>query len=222
MKENFPIFISFIGGFLSFFSPCILPLLPIYLSYITGYTIKEIKEDEISYKKVIISSLFFIFGFTIIFVFLGASSTFIGNFVVKNKKFLKFLGGILIIIFGLHLSGILRIKRFYLQKGIKFKKFNFGYLNAFTLGIGLASTWTPCVGPILSSILILSSMESTLSKGIILLIFFSIGMGLPFLILSILIKKFSSFLYIISKHFRKFEIFLSILLIFFGLILIFS
>ncbi|MCM8786340.1 MAG: cytochrome c biogenesis protein CcdA [Candidatus Omnitrophica bacterium] len=223
MIENYSILLSFIGGVGSFFSPCVLPLIPIYISYITGYSIEELKEGQnLSYKKILISSLFFIIGFTIIFTSLGASSTFIGNFIGTKKIIFRFIGGAIMIIFGLHILGILKIKKLYQEKRIRIKKFNYRYMSAFFLGIALAGAWTPCVGPVLSSILILASMEKTIKRGIILLFFYSLGIGIPFIIISIFLKNTILFLNKIKKHFRKIEIFMGLLLIFLGIFLIIS
>lgn len=220
MIKNYSVFISFIGGIISFFSPCILPLIPVYLTYITGYSFEELKEKkEFSYRKVLISSLSFILGFTIIFVLLGVSSTFLGNLINRKKDIIRYIGGALIIIFGLHILGILKIKKLYQEKRIKLKKFEYGYINSFLIGIGLASAWTPCVGPILSSILILASMEETLKKGILLLFFYSMGMGVPFILISIFLKKITSFLNRAEKHFKKIEILMGFFLIFLGVLL---
>lgn len=221
MIKNYSIFISFIGGIISFFSPCILPLIPVYLTYITGYSFEELKEKrELSYRKVLISSLSFILGFTLIFVLLGASSTFLGNLINRKKDIIRYIGGALIILFGLNILGILKIKKLYQEKRIKLKKFEYGYINSFLIGIGLASAWTPCVGPILSSILILASMEETLKKGILLLFFYSMGMGVPFILISIFLKKITSFLNRAKKHFKKIEILMGFFLIFLGVLLI--
>ncbi|MCM8767474.1 MAG: cytochrome c biogenesis protein CcdA [Candidatus Omnitrophica bacterium] len=221
MHNNLSIFICLIAGISSFFSPCILPLIPIYFSYITGYSFEELfKKDGITYFEILIPTLFFIFGFTIIFTLLGASSTFIGNLIVKKKEILRYIGGGLIIFFGLHIIGVIKIKKLYFEKKINLKKKLSGYLGSFILGIGLAAGWSPCIGPILSSILILSSMEDTVRKGILLLFFYSIGLGIPFILISIFIKRTLFFLNKIKKHYRKIEIIIGLLLILFGLLLI--
>ncbi|MFN4226991.1 MAG: cytochrome c biogenesis CcdA family protein [Candidatus Ratteibacteria bacterium] len=221
MVENYSILFSFIGGIGSFFSPCILPLIPVYISYITGYSLEELKEKEnLSYKKILISSIFFIIGFTFIFTLLGASSTFIGNFLGTKKTTFKYIGGAIMIIFGLHILGILKIKKLYQEKRIKIKKFNYRYISSFFLGVGLAGAWTPCVGPVLSSILILASMENTIKRGMLLLFFYSLGMGIPFILMTIFLKKTIPFLSKIKRHFRKIEVFMGCLLIFLGFFLI--
>ncbi|MGC8976192.1 MAG: cytochrome c biogenesis CcdA family protein [Candidatus Ratteibacteria bacterium] len=221
MIKNYSTIFSFLAGIGSFFSPCILPLIPVYISYITGYSFEELKNTErLSYKKILSSSLSFVFGFTFVFILLGASSTFLGNLIGTRKNIMRYVGGALIILFGIHILGIIKIKKLYQEKRLKFKKFNISILNSFIVGFGLATSWTPCVGPVLSSILILSSMEETLKRGILLLFFYSIGMGIPFILISIFINRIISFLNKVKIHTRKFEIFIGFLLIASGIFLI--
>ena len=222
MYKDYSIFLSFFAGFLSFFSPCILPLIPIYFSYITGYTIGELEKNEISYMKVFLTSLFFVFGFTTVFVLLGASSTFLGKIVSEKRGVLRVSGGIFLIFLGLHLVGVVKIKKLYYEKKIKIKNIKINYLGAFIFGIGFSAGWTPCVGPVLSSILILSSMQQTIKKGIILLSFYSLGIGLPFIIISLLVKKIFIVLNRIKKYYRLIEIILGSLIIIWGFLLLFN
>jgi len=222
MYKDYSIFLSFFAGFLSFFTPCILPLIPIYFSYITGYTIGEMEKNDISYIKVFLTSLFFVLGFTTVFILLGLSSTFIGKIISEKKEVLRIVGGIFLIFFGLHLTGILKIKKLYHEKRFKIKKIKIDYLSAFIIGIGFSAGWTPCVGPVLSSILILSSMQQTIKKGILLLFFYSLGIGLPFVIISLLIKKIFIFLNRIKKYYHLIEIILGSLLIMWGFLLLFN
>ena len=220
MYKNYSIVFSFFSGILSFFSPCILPLIPVYISYITGYTINELEKNEISYVKIFLTSLFFVLGFTTVFISLGASSTFIGKIISEKREILRIIGGIFLILFGLHLTGILKIKKLYYEKRLKIKNVKINYLGAYILGISFSAGWTPCVGPVLSSILILSSMQQTIKKGILLLFFYSLGIGVPFIIISLLIKKIFLILNKIQNFYRAIELILGSLLIFFGLLLL--
>jgi len=222
MYKNYSIFFSFFAGILSFFSPCILPLIPVYFSYITGYTINKLEKNEISYVKVFLTSLFFVLGFTTVFISLGASSTFIGKIISEKREILRIIGGIFLIFFGLHLTGILKIKKLYYEKRLKIKNVKMDYLGAYILGIGFSAGWTPCVAPVLSSILILSSMQQTIKKGVILLFFYSLGMGLPFIIISLIIKKIFLILNKVKNFYRVIEIILGSLLIIFGFLLLFN
>jgi len=199
-----------------------LPLIPVYISYITGYTISELEKNEISYVKVFLTSLFFVLGFTTVFVLLGASSTFLGKIIFEKKEVLRIIGGIFLIFFGLHLMGILKIKKLYYEKKFRIKNIKINYLGAYILGIGFSAGWTPCVGPVLSSILILSSMQQTIKKGILLLFFYSLGIGVPFIIISLLIKKIFLILNKVKKFYKVIEIALGNLLIIFGFLLLFN
>lgn len=221
MFKNYSIILSFVGGVISFFSPCILPLIPLYFSYMTGISLEKIKEEKIlNYKKILLPTICFIFGFTLIFVILGTSFSFLGKFIFNNKKVLSYISGIIMIILGLHISGFIRIEKLYEEKRIKLKKLNYGCLSSFLIGIGLASGWTPCVGPILSSILLLASNQETIEKGILLLFFYSLGIGVPFLTISLFIQKIFIILKKIQKIYKKIEIFSGFLLVISGLYLI--
>lgn len=223
MVREYSVILSFLGGIASFFSPCILPLIPVYISYLTGYSIDQFKESEkISNLKIFLVSIFFILGFTFVFTLMGASATFLGKFIISKKKLLRYIGGTFIILFGLHLLGILKIKKLYSEKKLKIKKLLPGYFYAFLVGVGFSAGWTPCVGPILSSILIIASNQETVLKGIILLFFYSLGIGIPLIIISLLLKKFYIIFSGFKKHYRKFEIFTGFLLILLGFLLIFN
>ncbi|HRR96112.1 MAG TPA: cytochrome c biogenesis protein CcdA [Candidatus Ratteibacteria bacterium] len=215
--KSYSLGISFVAGVLSFLSPCILPLIPIYISYITGISIEQLQESK-NTLKIFIISLFFISGFTLIFVLMGASATAIGNFILKKKNILRIIGGIIIIIFGLHLIGILKIKKLYTEKKIVLKNKKTGYLSSFLLGMAFSAGWTPCVGPVLSSILIIAANEKTVLRGIILLFTYSIGIGIPFLITSLLLNKLLNFFNKIKKHYRAIEIIMGFLLVILGVL----
>ena len=215
--KSYSLGISFVAGVLSFLSPCILPLIPIYISYITGISIEQLQESK-NTLKIFIISLFFISGFTLIFVLMGASATAIGNFILKKKNILRIIGGIIIIIFGLHLIGILKIKKLYTEKRIVLKNKKTGYLSSFLLGMAFSAGWTPCVGPVLSSILIIAANEKTVLRGIILLFTYSIGIGIPFLITSLLLNKLLNFFNKIKKHYRVIEIIMGFLLVILGVL----
>ncbi len=192
-SQNLSIFVSLSAGLLSFLSPCILPLLPSYISYITGISFERFKEIE-SNKKLrniaAIHSLFFILGFSIIFVALGISITYLGSFFGINQVVLRRVGGILVILFGLHITGILNIKFFQFEKKAQLKTRPIGYFGSVLIGMVFAAGWTPCMGPILSSILIYATTSGDIKRAVVLLIFYSLGLGIPFFISSILINNF--------------------------------
>jgi cytochrome c-type biogenesis protein len=214
--------VSFIAalsaGLLSFFSPCILPLIPTYLSYMLGDYAKAKKRDK--NLSLIIRSLSFISGFTVIFILLGLSATFLGKFLIRNQSLLTTIGGIIIIIFGIHLTGIFEIKYFYREKKFELPHYLKGNLKAFAMGIVLAVGWTPCIGPILSSILIAASSRANIAEGGLLLFFYAIGLAVPFFLTAVfmdyLLPKFKAF----NKYLPVVNKITGTLLIIFGLMMV--
>lgn len=220
--ENISIFVAILAGLISFLSPCVLPLIPSYMAFITGISIEELSQQK-NLKhvrnKVILNSLMFILGFSLIFIALGASATFIGKFLSVNIRWFEIIGGAIVILLGLHFVGIFRIKFLDREKAIHVKKKRFGYLGTLLVGMAFGVGWTPCVGPILGSILTLAATTQNLYKGIILLAFYSFGLGLPFLLSAVIIHKFFEYFKIIRKYFRAITIAGGILLIMVGVML---
>ena len=192
--------IAFFAGFISFISPCVLPLIPGYVSFICGTTLNEL--DNKSKNFILKKSIFFSLGFSLLFISLGATATFIGSFLLQNSKILSIGSGIIIIFFGIYLLEIIKIN--FLNKN--FGNFNIKYSNnllfPFIVGVGFGFGWTPCIGPILGSILAFASMEDSIYKGILLLSLYSLGLAIPFILSSLLIKKFLIF----SKSAKKYLI----------------
>jgi cytochrome c-type biogenesis protein len=192
--------IAFFAGFISFISPCVLPLIPGYVSFICGSTLNEL--DNKSKNFILKKSVFFCLGFSLVFISLGATATFIGSFLLQNSKILSIGSGIIIIFFGIYLLEIIKIN--FLNKN--FGNFNIKYSNnllfPFIVGVGFGFGWTPCIGPILGSILAFASMEDSIYKGILLLSLYSLGLAIPFILSSLLIKKFLIF----SKSAKKYLI----------------
>jgi cytochrome c-type biogenesis protein len=218
--ENFPVIASFLAGLATFVSPCVLPLIPIYITFITGATLDEIQSRQMSLNKTFLSALFFVLGFSTIFILLGASATYIGSFLGSNKEFIRWVGGSVIIIFGFHLMGVLKIKMLYREKRMSINKYYFGLLGSFFIGVAFAIGWTPCIGPILSSILILASTQDTVNKGILLLAVYSAGLGIPFLITAVFINKALLVFTIIKKYFRVIEAVSGLVLIAIGFLIL--
>jgi cytochrome c-type biogenesis protein len=183
--------IAFFAGFISFISPCVLPLIPGYVSFICGTTLNEL--DNKSKNFILKKSIFFSLGFSLVFISLGATATFIGSFLLQNSKILSIGSGVIIIFFGMYLLELTKIN--FLNKS--FGNFNIKYSNnllfPFIVGVGFGFGWTPCIGPILGSILAFASMEDSIYKGILLLSLYSLGLAVPFLLSSLLIKKFLIF-----------------------------
>jgi cytochrome c-type biogenesis protein len=210
--------IAFFAGIISFLSPCVLPLIPGYLSFICGTTLNEL--DLKSKSFILRKSLLFSLGFSLVFISLGASATFIGSFLLKNTKLLSVGSGLIIIFFGTYLLELTKIS--FLNKS--FGNFNVRYSNnillPFIIGIGFGFGWTPCIGPILGSILAFASMENSIYKGISLLSFYSLGLAIPFVLSSLLIKKFLIFSKKTRKYLNKIKKFSGIILIITGILIV--
>lgn len=213
--ENISLFLAFSSGILSFLSPCILPLVPIYLTYLTGSSIEEINNKN--KLTVIYKAVGFTLGFTLIFIIMGISVTSFGQLFDRNKDIFRKIGGIIIIVFGLHIMGVVKIKTFYYQKTmLQPQKFKSG-LSSFFMGMAFAIGWTPCVGPMLASILIYAGNTKTLASGIKLLIAYSVGLGIPFIISGFLVDFISGYIKRFSKYFNVVSIISGVILIFMGI-----
>lgn len=199
------IVISFAAGILSFLSPCILPLFPSYITYITGRSFEDIKTFGSSDLRKItaLHSLFFILGFSVIFVLLGITFSCLGSFFGIKRLWLERIGGAVIIFLGLHIAGVFNLRFLNLGKKAIFYRRKAGYFGSLLIGMAFAIGWTPCVGPILSSILIYASTFESLPRAILLLLFYSLGLGVPFFIASLAINQFL-FLFNRFKAFMRF------------------
>ena len=187
--------ISFGAGLISFLSPCVLPLIPGYISYVSGSTLNELLEKKnINLLPIVLFSL----GFSIVFIIFGATATFLGKVLLNNSYELRIVAGLIIVIFSLHILGIFNIKFLNYEKRIHLKKGE-GILSPIVIGMAFGFGWTPCIGPILGSILILASTTENISKGIILLFFYSLGLAIPFILSGYLIQKFL----LISKNLKR-------------------
>ncbi|QBD83897.1 cytochrome c biogenesis protein CcdA [Clostridium tetani] len=212
---NVSLFLAFSSGLLSFLSPCVLPLVPIYLTYLTGSSIEEMNNKN--KLTVIYKALGFTLGFTLIFIIMGISVTSLGQLFDRNKDIFRKIGGIIIIVFGLHIMGLLKIKTFYYQRTmLQPQKFKSG-LSSFFIGMAFAIGWTPCVGPMLASILIYAGSTTTLVSGIKLLIAYSVGLGIPFIISGFLVDFISGYIKRFSKYFNIVSIASGLVLIFMGI-----
>ena len=189
--------IAFSAGFISFLSPCVLPLIPGYISYISGQTLDEIIEDN---KSVLLKTIFFSVGFSIVFVSFGITASFIGRFLINYSNQLRIIAGLIIIIFSLQLIGLINLKILNSEARFFTKNYKNNLIFPVIVGIAFGFGWTPCVGPILGSILALAAIEENINKSILLLSFYSLGLAIPFIISGVLIDKFLFF----SKSFRKY------------------
>jgi cytochrome c-type biogenesis protein len=189
--NNIPLILAFSAGLLSFLSPCVLPLVPGYISYMAGTAVIN-TENKNEKLHILVNALGFVLGFSIIFIFMGASITTLGKVLIKNQSLFRKIGGSLMIIFGLHTMGIFKIKLFYYEKRfLSFTSFGKKFSSIF-MGMAFAAGWTPCVGPILSSILLYASSLETVNKGILLLVFYSLGLAVPFVLTALAIESLSA------------------------------
>ncbi|MCU1807968.1 cytochrome c biogenesis protein CcdA [Cytobacillus firmus] len=180
-------FFALAAGMLSFFSPCVFPLLPAYVTHLTGGRIENAKM-QVDRKKLYLRSFGFIIGFSMIFIALGASASFFGKILMNYRMIIMQAAGLLIIIFGLQMSGLLKFKFLMKEKRFKTENKSKGMFGSVLLGMAFASGWSPCVGLALSSILLLASSSDTLSQGIFLLMSYSLGMAIPFFVISVIIS----------------------------------
>ena len=191
----FEYLIAFGAGLISFLSPCVLPLIPGYVSYISGQSLQEILDSK---KTNFFPLVLFCLGFSTVFVLLGASASFLGQVLLQNSEILRIVAGIIIIIFSFQLLGIINISYLNFEKRFDAKESR-NILFPYIIGLAFGFGWTPCIGPILGSILAIASIEETLTRAIVLLIFYSLGLAIPFVLSGYLIQKFLLF----SKNFRK-------------------
>ena len=271
--QSISVAIAFLAGFLSFVSPCVLPLIPSYVTFITGISLDEFEKAEnrwLLQKRVILHSTFFILGFSFVFILMGASATYIGNILVQYQQIIRQAGGILVIFFGLYITEIyivdtekrilgtaiffislaflfnwspsfkdlfIKLSAFFgiiyslmsmniinlnflvMEKKVSIKDKPMGFFGSFLVGITFAAGWTPCIGPILGSILVYASTQNSIMKGIVLLTSYSLGLAIPFFISSVVINSFFIYFKKFKKWIRPLTIFSGVLLILIGVLL---
>ncbi len=187
---------AFSAGLLSFVSPCVLPLVPSYISYITGLSVEQLtdaSEREKFKKAIIVNSLLFIAGFSSVFIAFGASASFLGQILITHQDTIRRVGGALIIVFGLYLLGILNLNFLKMEHRYQFRNRPAGYLGSFLIGVAFAAGWTPCVGPVLGSILLYASTTDSLLNGVVLLTCYSLGLGLPLFLTALGVDRFLAY-----------------------------
>ena len=187
---------AFIAGLLSFFSPCVLPLIPAYFTFISGFSMEELTSDcnAETRRKVFLATLSFVSGFSSVFILMGGSASLIGSFIIKYKDIIRVAGGILIIILGIHLTGLFHIRKLDFEKRIHLNKKPLHFFGTFLIGMAFAAGWSPCIGPMLGSILIIAGSNESVLRGIALLAVYSAGLAIPFIILSGFINMLLIFL----------------------------
>ena len=232
MEENVTLLAAFGAGLLSFISPCVLPLIPGYLSYISGLSLDQMRgtsgADGVTVavtpspearRQVILSSLAFILGFSIVFISLGASASFIGQFLTSRLTLLGRIAGAIIIIFGLHTMGVLRIEWLYQEKRVQTNKRPAGFVGAVLVGIAFAFGWTPCIGPILAGILAIAATQNTIGHGVRLLAAYSLGLAVPFFATALMINRFFAAFAKIRRHYHVIELVSGALLVVIGVLI---
>jgi cytochrome c-type biogenesis protein len=217
---------AFAAGLISFLSPCVLPLVPGYISFISGVSFAEIREKEgstrfLSKEKIIIlyNSIFFIIGFSIVFILLGATATWIGTFISSKISILTKLAGLVIIFFGIYMMGFIRPRFLYKEARFQIKDKRFGYVGALLIGAAFAFGWTPCIGPILGGILTFAGTLENVNQGVFLLLMYSLGLGIPFLLTAIGINQFWRFFNRIKKYLRLMEVVGGVIMVILGLMI---
>ncbi|MFH1258930.1 MAG: cytochrome c biogenesis protein CcdA [Elusimicrobiota bacterium] len=183
-----PFWASFFAGLATFFSPCVLPLIPVYITFITGASLDQIKSGVKPLRQTFWSAVFFVLGFSLVFILMGASATYLGGLLGQKKELFRWLGGLAIIVLGVHLTGVFRLRFLEREKRLQMGNISFGYLGSFFVGLAFAVGWTPCVGPILASVLILASNQQTVYQGMFLLTLYSLGLGIPLLVTALFIN----------------------------------
>jgi len=220
-EQNVSLFLAFSAGVLSFASPCILPLIPSYVTYITGLSLERLKtEGEKGHRmETFFHSLAFVLGFSIVFISLGASASLLGQVMARHQTLLRKVGGVIVVIFGLHFSGLINIRFLQVYKKAELKEKPVGYLGSVIIGLVFGAGWTPCIGPILASILLYAGTAETMTRGITLLTAYSLGLGIPFIISAVAINSFLSFFQGIVRHMRALTVISGILLILIGILI---
>ncbi len=207
--DNVSVFTAFFAGIVSFLSPCVLPLVPGYISIISGSSLDQLKareKDSSVMRAVLLNSVMFIVGFSITFIMLGASASWVGQILLSRQRLFGQIAGLVLIVFGIHLLGIFKINFLYRDKRFHNVEKPRGLLGALVLGLAFAFGWTPCIGPILAGILTIASTKQSVGEGMFLLAIYSAGLGVPFLLTSVALNKFLSFYGRFKRHFRMVEI----------------
>src|SRR5512146_2840742 len=211
---------AFLAGVISFLSPCVLPLVPGYVSLISGASVETLQDaDSKLLRTVLVNSLTFILGFSVVFISLGALATGVGQVTHRYHRELEVIAGLVVFVFGLHLTGLLKINALYADKRLHGVKGSASPIGAFLVGFAFAFGWTPCIGPILSVILVMARSQETVMRGILLLAVYSLGLAVPFLLTSLGVNRFLAFYSRFRRHLHTVEVISGVFLIIFGLLI---
>ena len=219
MNESIGITIALTAGVLSFLSPCVLPLVPSYLSFVSGMSLEDL-QDGFDRRRVMVHAALFVSGFTLIFVLLGAGATFIGSFLLYNSEWIARIGGVIIILFGLHLMGVFQLLPLLSEKRVHLANKPAGYIGTVVVGIAFGAGWTPCIGPILGAILTMAGSQENVGVGMWLLFVYSMGLGIPLLLTALAMERFLN----AFSRFRRFlpavQIASGVILVLLGILLV--
>ncbi|AUS95539.1 cytochrome C biogenesis protein ResB [Clostridium thermosuccinogenes] len=210
--------LTFTEGVLTFISPCILPMLPIYFSYLAGTSGNDKTQNAAGKSNLLANSFAFVLGFTLVFVALGATVTTLGHFLINNRSLLQKISGLIMMVFGLSFMGILNLKFLNMEKRLDFKFEKLRFFSSILFGMVFGFGWTPCLGTFLGSALALASSSKTITQGVLLLLVYSIGLGIPFILTSVLFEKVKGAFKLIQKHSRTISIVSGILLVIAGIL----
>ena len=222
MQDRLFFFPVFLEGLASFLSPCVLPLIPAYMTYLTGQSVEVMTQDKKSHRMLIINSLAFIMGFTIIFVLMGAAATKVGSYLLRHQHLIRRISAVLIILFGLFHAGWIPIPFLNYEKRLQVRRERQGLLSSVLIGMGFSIGWTPCIGPILTSVLLLAANTQTLATGMLLLAVYALGLGLPFLLLAVGIRYLWKYLKIMNRHMGIIKKVSGVILIVIGVMIYFN
>ena len=213
---------ALLAGLLSFLSPCVLPLIPAYFTFITGFSLDELLASRGVFvrRRIFFSTLAFVVGFSAVFILMGASASYIGSFVFRYRDIIRVAGGILILILGIHLTGLVRFSFLEHEKRLHFGKKPFHFFGTFVIGMAFGAGWSPCIGPLLGSILVVAGSQQTVVQGMVLLSIYSLGLALPFVVLSVCIHFMLAFLRRATRIMRFLNPAAGALLILIGLLLL--
>ncbi|MBM4341183.1 MAG: cytochrome c biogenesis protein CcdA [Deltaproteobacteria bacterium] len=222
-QQDVSTLIAFTAGLLSFVSPCVLPLVPSYITYITGVSFQDLTDEKAKSKirwATILHSILFITGFSTVFILMGASASYLGQVLIEYQTWIMKIGGVLIIILGIQFTGIINIPFLQMERRFEMRKKPLGYLGSFLVGLVFAAGWTPCIGPILSTILIYASTAKNFTTGILLLGVYSLGLGIPFFLSSLAFNSFLSAFDKIKRYMRWVTLISGIFLIAIGILIL--
>jgi cytochrome c-type biogenesis protein len=213
---------AFIAGLLSFLSPCVLPLIPAYFSFITGFSIDELldKQNSNIRKKVFLSTMAFVCGFSFVFIVMGASASYLSSFIDAYKDYIRIIGGLIIILLGIHMTGWIQIRSLNVDRRVHVQNRPIHFMGTFIIGMAFAAGWSPCIGPLLGAILVIASSKDTVWQGIQLLALYSAGMAIPFILISIFINFLLEFLQRANRFIKYINRVAGILLILVGFFLL--